>query len=123
MQHFWSLAVQIHFYLAFPLLLWWAGPSIPGFRKRVAIGAVFTFIATALLRYAAAHVAGVTMPLTPYGHPNLGTKAAEVAVRYYHTLYFSTPARFGNLATGVLLALAFMDPKVSKSKHLLYLCV
>ena len=113
MQHLWSLAVQIHFYLVFPLLLWWASPSQPGFRKRIITGAIIAFIGCSLFRYGAAHAAGITMPLPPYGHPNMGSKAADVGVRYYHTLYFATSARICNLAMGVILALVLMNNKVS----------
>ena len=72
------------------------------------------FVATAVLRWGAAHAAGVIMPLPPYAHPDLGPVGADVAVRYYHTLYFTSPARLGNLATGVLLALFLMDKKVNQ---------
>jgi hypothetical protein len=54
------------------------------------------------------------MPLPPYAHPDLGPAGADVAVRYYHTLYFTTPSRIGNLATGVILGLFMLNSKVSE---------
>ena len=101
----------------FPLLLLLAAPGTSGFRRRIAHGAVAVFVLTAGLRWAAAHTAGVVMPLPPYAHPDLGPAGADVAVRYYHTLYFTTPSRMGNLATGVLLGLLISNNKVRIHKH------
>jgi hypothetical protein len=80
-----------------------------GFRCRVARASLFTLALGSALRWGAAHAADVRLPLPAYAHPDLGADGADIAVRYYHTLYFATPARAGNLATGVLLALVLGD--------------
>ncbi len=94
------------------MLLLWAGPATSGFRKRIAKGAVVAFVLTAGLRWGAAHAANIVMPLPPYAHSDLGPAGIDVVVRYYHTLYFTTPSRIGNLATGVILGLLMLSNKV-----------
>jgi len=60
-----------------------------------------------------ARAVGVKLPLTPYAHPDLSPAGADLAMRYYHSMYFPTPARAANLATGVLLALVMLDAKAT----------
>ena len=77
------------------------------------------FLLCAALRYGAARDLGVKLPLPAYAHPELGPDGADLAVRYYHTLYFASTARLGNLATGVLLALCMLNDNVSAVSLLL----
>ena len=104
--------MQMHFYLLFPLMLWFAQPTRPGFRRRVAHGSLVLILSTSLLRWGAAHASGVKMPLPPYAHPDADPALGDVAVRYYHTLYFASPARIANFATGNILALLMMNKNV-----------
>lgn len=52
------------------------------------------------------------MPLPAYSHPQLTSVEVDRTVRYYHSLYFSTPSRIGNLATGVLLGLVLRNETI-----------
>jgi peptidoglycan/LPS O-acetylase OafA/YrhL len=111
--HLWSLAVQAHFWAAAPLALAAARPGARGFRRRVAAGAAVAFLGAAALRWAAAAAVSVRLPLPPWAHPAQGAADEDAAVRYYHVLYFSTPARTCNLAAGALLGLLAADARAT----------
>jgi peptidoglycan/LPS O-acetylase OafA/YrhL len=111
--HFWSLSVQMHFFLVFPFMLMMIRPAESGFRQRVAILAGTAFVVGMIIRLIAGASADVRLPLPPYAHAEDTTAAMDVAVRYYHTLYFATPARICNFAAGVLLALVMLNAQVT----------
>ena len=91
----------------------------PGFRRRVVYGSFTAIVLSSVFRWVLAVILDVQMPLPAYSHPQLSSVEIDMTVRYYHSLYFSTPARIGNLATGVLLGLVLRNEMIGRylKKH------
>lgn len=88
--------------------------SLPHFKRRITNAALLSFVLCSALRYMASSASDVRLPLTPYAHPEMTAYGGDLAVRYYHTLYFATPARVCNLAIGILVAMCMMSTNATK---------
>ncbi|HXM01721.1 MAG TPA: acyltransferase [Chthoniobacterales bacterium] len=94
-SHAWSLCVEEHFYLFFPILVLWLMRK-PSLGKAIAVAATI-FIAGLIVRWIIwAHYLG----------PIAGDSKNEhlFIVRYWGMIYFPTYARLDGLLVGVLLA-------------------
>jgi peptidoglycan/LPS O-acetylase OafA/YrhL len=84
LNHFWSLCVDEHFYLFWPLLVWWLGRLPPARQLRAFAGV----LAAAVLARIAGHAAGLSVVTT----------------------FVLTPFRLDGLALGGLLAVLWTRP-------------
>ncbi|BDA51507.1 hypothetical protein COCOBI_19-0620 [Coccomyxa sp. Obi] len=115
----WSLAIQMQFWVAFPLVLVLLQPHRKGFRKRAAQ----TFAATigAVLAYRAWQVQAIKlwthMPLSLVAPPD--PQHSGVVLFLSRHGYFNTFARLGPISWGALSALVVLEPacKRTLSRH------
>lgn len=106
--HLWSVAVQMHLFVLFGVLSALCGPGDTG-RRRMTVLAWTAFLAGVAGRVALARWFGSKFPPPPFDHPLLSQESQDEAFYFYHPLYFATPARVTNFATGVLLALSWSN--------------
>lgn len=100
--------MQMHFFLLLPAVLYMLRKS-QNFRRHCTIAISGFFVFGVVVRVAMAYFLQVLLPVPPFAHEGMGNFDKDVAVRFYHALYFSTPARICNFAAGVLLGLALQN--------------
>lgn len=106
--HLWSLAVQVHFYLTFPVLLCALRPRAPGFRARLSAALATTFAAGVAWRLQLAFKASALQ--VPYGDSMRRPSEWAAFVALSSAGYFPTGARLPALALGAAMGLALRSP-------------
>ena len=109
----WSNAAQVQFYVIFPLVLLALRPQTAGFRRRICITAAVVVLLNILLKMCAyEYIPSVSLPVAIFGA--VGSEAGEGSmtdmISNYGETYFSTHARMGQFAVGVILAVAHRSP-------------
>ncbi|KFM25383.1 hypothetical protein F751_6041 [Auxenochlorella protothecoides] len=106
---YWTVAVQLHLFLVYPLLLALLHTSVGPERLARTSGILFSLIipAISLARYASSLARHVTLPLPALGHPDLDPAWIEPILSYFHGPlgYYSTLTRATNFLVGALLGL------------------
>ncbi|KAI8108629.1 hypothetical protein M9434_006652 [Picochlorum sp. BPE23] len=98
--HLWSVAVQMHLFVIFGVLVKLFAPS----SSRMIASSSCVFLLGAAIRVCLSFFIGTAVPLPAFDHPNLSSRLKDRAFYFYHTLYFATPSRLCNFFAGVLLA-------------------
>lgn len=108
--HLWSLAVQVQFYVLFPVLLCALRPRAPGFRTRLAAALAALFAAGVAWRLRLAF--GSPALHVPYGDSMRQPSEWAAFVSLASAAYFPTGARLPALALGAALGLVLRSPAV-----------
>ena len=120
--HLWSVAVQFHLFVLFGLMCKvvqklyrptrdkWVDPAVAK-RRMVGGCSVIILVISVALRVVLAIQFSLTFPPPPFDRPGMTAATRDVAMRYYHVLYFFTPSRLTNFFVGVLMSLAMSAPR------------
>ncbi|KAL4457911.1 hypothetical protein ABPG75_012776 [Micractinium tetrahymenae] len=106
--HFWTVALQVQFFAAFPLLLWALRPRAPGFRARLAAALAAAFAGgTAWRLWAVSSVHFMELPVADFAvdEPSQLSWANMLAASY-----LPTASRIAQLAGGAALGTLLRSP-------------
>ncbi|KAL4457909.1 hypothetical protein ABPG75_012774 [Micractinium tetrahymenae] len=106
--HLWSLALQVQFYVLFPLLLCALRPRAPGFRARLAAALAAAFAGGTAWRLRQAFAAPALR--VPYGDAVRQPSELEASGSLLTAAYFPSGTRVAELALGSALGLLLRSP-------------
>lgn len=86
---------------------------IQGFRARCCAWLSLLFVIGAAIRMLLAVKFNIKMPPPIFDHVNMRAPQQDIGFFFYHVLYFATPSRICNFASGSLLACLLQDKMTS----------
>ena len=106
--HLWTVALQVQFFVAFPLLLCALRPRLPGFRARLAAAlAAILAASTAWRLWAAWHIDFLELPVADFA---VDQPSQLSWANMLHATYLPSASRAGQLAVGAGLGLLLRWP-------------